>query len=62
MSRMSKKEIKELMKLKDWSPSKLASELNLSEHAVYKWLNGDRIPSGPASILMEMWLTDARIQ
>jgi len=60
MSRMSKKEILELLDLKGWSKTRLAAELDLGENIVHRWIVGDRVPGGPASILMRMWLTDAR--
>lgn len=57
---MTKREIIELMKVKGWSKAGLAAALDLSENTVHKWLNGDRIPGGPAGILMRMWLDEAR--
>ncbi len=57
---MSKEEIVELMTLKDWSKAKLAAELDLGENIVYRWVNGERVPGGPATILMRMWLDEAR--
>lgn len=63
MIRMSKKEILELMTLNGWSKARLAAELDLSENIVYRWLiSEDRVPGGPASILMRMWLDEARIK
>ena len=59
-NRMSSEEIKELLRLKDWTKTKLAAHLDLGENIVYRWINGDRAPSGPASILMRQWLTEAR--
>lgn len=59
-TRMSKSEILELLELKGWKTARLAVELDLSENAVQKWLKEDRNPSGPASILMRMWLDEAR--
>lgn len=58
--RMKPSEIVELMKLKGWSRTRLAAELDLTENAVYRWLDRSRGVSGPASILMRMWLEEAR--
>lgn len=60
MIRMSKQEIEELMELRGWSKSRLAAELDLGENIVYRWLHDDRVPGGPASILMRMWLNESR--
>lgn len=57
---MDKCEIEELMRLKNWSPTRLAAELDLTTNAVYRWLNGGRVPGGPACILMRMWLAEVR--
>lgn len=57
---MSPEEIQELMTLRDWSMEKLADELELSGAAVYKWLSKRGPCSGPAAILMRLWLTEAR--
>ena len=57
---MKKNEILELLALKGWSRTQLAAELHLSENAVQKWIMQDRNPSGPASILMRMWLDEER--
>jgi DNA-binding transcriptional regulator YiaG len=59
---MSTEEIRELMKLKGWTNTKLAAALDMSENGVKRWFVGDRHPSGPASILMRMWLDEARRQ
>ena len=58
--RMSVEEIEELLELKGWTKTQLAAALDLGENAVYRWLHEDRNPSGPAAILMRMWLNDAR--
>ncbi len=57
---MKKAEILELLRLTGWSRTKLAAELDLTENSVNRWLAGNRFPSGPASILMRMWLEEAR--
>ena len=57
---MAPAEIRELMELKGWSETKLAAQLDLSQHAVHKWLAEGRNPSGPAAILMRQWLAEAR--
>lgn len=57
---MNKDEIEELMRLKGWTQTKLASELELSQGAIQRWVCGVRSPQGPASILMRMWLNEAR--
>lgn len=60
--RMKKDDIRELMELRGWSKAKLAAELGLGENIVYRWLNEDRMPGGPASILMRQWLAAARAE
>ncbi len=59
-SRMKPEEIQELMQLMGWTKTKLAAELDLSENAIHRWIEGDRNPSGPAVILMRLWLEAAR--
>lgn len=58
--RMNKAEILELLALKGWSRTRLASNLDMVENTVQRWIMGDRVPSGPAAILMRMWLDEAR--
>ena len=53
-------EIQELMDLKGWSKMDLAAALKITENAVYKWFTQGHGPKGPASILMEQWLAEAR--
>jgi DNA-binding transcriptional regulator YiaG len=62
MGRMTKKEIQELLDLKGWSKRRLASELGLSEDAVYCWFlkTSPSSPGGPATKLMRHWLVEAR--
>ena len=60
--RMKKEEILELMDLKGWSRTKLASHLDVTEQSIFSWLSGRRTPSGPASILMRQWLDGARAE
>jgi DNA-binding transcriptional regulator YiaG len=57
---MKKSDINELLRLKGWSKARLAAELELGENAVHKWLAEDRTPGGPASVLMRLWLREAR--
>jgi DNA-binding transcriptional regulator YiaG len=58
--RMTRKEILELIGLRGWSRTKLAAELDVTENTVHQWISGRRQPSGPACILMRMWLEDSR--
>lgn len=61
--RMSKDEVLELMRLRSWTKTDLASALGLTEHAVIRWVVvGDREPSGPAAVLMRMWLDESRAE
>ncbi len=60
MTRMSKEEIQELMDLKGWSKTQLAAALDVTENIVYRWFSGDRVPGGPATVLMRLWLNEAR--
>jgi DNA-binding transcriptional regulator YiaG len=59
-ARMKPSEIQELLRLKGWSKTRLAAELDLTEHSVRGWLAGKRQATGPAAILMRMWLEEAR--
>lgn len=54
-----RRQMKELLRLKGWTKRHLAKQLGLSENAIYRWFI-DREPSGPASVLMRGWLTEAR--
>ena len=58
--RMTLQEISDLMELRGWNKTDLASALHVKEHTVHSWLIGRRNPSGPACILMRMWLEAAR--
>jgi DNA-binding transcriptional regulator YiaG len=60
MRRVSTDEILELMRLKGWSRCQLAAQLDLTENTVHGWFAKRRTPGGPASILMRLWLTEAR--
>lgn len=57
---MTKSEIQELLRLKEWSTARLAAELDCSENSVQNWINGRRNPGGPACVLMKLWLKEAR--
>lgn len=57
---MTTDDILELMRLKEWSQTRLAAELDLSHAAVQRWLAESRAPRGPARILMRQWLNLAR--
>jgi len=57
---MSKKEIRELMELKDWTQEQLARELLVTRQAVSLWASGERQVRGPALILLNMLLAKAR--
>lgn len=60
-TRMTQAEIRELMALREWTVTQLAYNLDLSKDAVSRWLGDDgHPPKGPASILMRMWLDQAR--
>jgi DNA-binding transcriptional regulator YiaG len=57
---MKPSEILELMRLRGWSQVQLATELEVKESTVSKWLNNENPPSGPARILIRLWLVQAR--
>lgn len=59
---MKAEEILELLRLKRWSRTNLASALDVTENSVHGWISGRRVPGGPAAILMRMWLDEAREQ
>lgn len=58
--RMTPEEVRELMTLKGWSQTQLGAALDISESAVSRWLHANRVPRGPASVLMRIWLEDAK--
>jgi transcriptional regulator with XRE-family HTH domain len=62
MTRMTKKDIIELLRLKGWNQAELARRLQLSNAAVSRWFNEERNPTGPARILMRQWLNEAKAQ
>lgn len=53
-------ELQELLDLKGWSRVRLAAELDITENAVQRWFMNKKAPHGPASILLRMWLDEAR--
>lgn len=59
---MDNSEIKELMKLKEWSRMDLAVHLGITENAVQQWFSkkGDKRPSSTACILMRIWLDECK--
>jgi DNA-binding transcriptional regulator YiaG len=59
-NQMNRQEILELMQLRGWSQAELARQLELSEAAVSRWFSGIHAPTGPARILLRMWLDKAR--
>lgn len=58
---MEKKEIEELIELRGWTRTDLASEMGVTENAVHRWMAGNPKPKGPAAILMRIWLEEARL-
>lgn len=60
--RMTIEEVQELLDLKGWSRTKLGGELGITQNAIDQWFSKRRCPSGPASILMRMWLAAARAE
>lgn len=57
---MTKSEILELMRLKNWPRTKLAAELHLADNTIQKWIAAGEAPDGPAIPLMRIWLREAR--
>jgi transcriptional regulator with XRE-family HTH domain len=57
---MSRDEIQELLDLKGWTRTRLASEMRLTENAVQRWFMAGEAPDGPPSILLRIWLSEAR--
>lgn len=58
--RMSAEEIEELLELRNWTRTKLAAALDLTENTVHQWISGRRVPGGPAVILMRMWIAEEK--
>ena len=61
-NRMTLKEIRELMELRDWTPTRLAAAMDMSKDAVSRWFSDNHPPKGPASILMRIWLEESRAE
>lgn len=57
---MPKSEIAELLRLTGWSRTELAYHLHVTENTVQRWFMNGFCPDGPASVLMRVWLDDAR--
>lgn len=57
---MTPDEIRELMRLKGWSGMRLAINLDVTQNTVYRWLGGNHEASGPAAVLMRLWLNEAK--
>ena len=57
---MTSTEISELLKLREWSKTDLASRLHVTEAAVWKWYRLGNVPDGPTSVLLYEWLAEAR--
>lgn len=57
---MSTQEIEELLDLLDWSRTKLAAELNVTESCVHHWLAERRLPRDRHVKKMRRLLADAR--
>lgn len=58
---MNNAEMTELIHLKGWkNRAALAANLRLTENAVQRWFMTGHAPDGPASILMRVWLDEAR--
>jgi len=60
MNRMTPEEIRELCALKGWTMAKLAELLDVTPWSVRSWAISRRKPLGPASVLMRLWLAEAR--
>ena len=60
--RMTIPEIRELLELRDWVYRELADEMGVHINTVQRWLDGDRVPTGPASKLMRRLLAEARAE
>jgi predicted DNA-binding protein YlxM (UPF0122 family) len=58
--RMTPDEINELLSLKGWRMINLAAELDVSESAVYKWINRISNPLEKYCMKMRRLLDDAR--
>lgn len=58
--RMTLQDVEDLMELRDWSRTDLASNLDLCEAAIHKWFRLGKVPGGPGAILMRQWLAESR--
>lgn len=57
---ITKSEILELLDLKGWSRERLAVEMCVSLSAIHKWVRDGECQTSPASVLLWIWLRDAR--
>lgn len=57
-----KREILELMELEGWNQARLAREIGVTESAVWRWIEGERVPGGATQKFLEKLLAEARLQ
>lgn len=57
---MVKEQILELMQLRGWSRMRLALELHVSLATVHSWIKDGAAPEGPPSLILRLWLREAR--
>jgi len=57
---MQKEKILELMERRGWSRMRLALELHVSLATVHSWIKDGAAPEGPPSLILNVWLREAR--
>jgi ribosome-binding protein aMBF1 (putative translation factor) len=55
-----KREIKELMTLKNWTQEDLAIEMGVAVSTAWRWYEGKAIPIPPLRSILIRWLEEAR--
>jgi hypothetical protein len=58
---MTPQEVRELLRLKNWSQGELARQLEVQSSTVGRWLKGGLI-AGPTKVILRAWLAQAREQ
>jgi transcriptional regulator with XRE-family HTH domain len=56
---MNPTELRELLRLKNWTQKELARQIEVNEGTVSKWLSGVNPLEGPPAILLREWLKRA---
>lgn len=59
-NRVRPEEVDELLLLRDWSYARLAAEMDVTEPTVRAWMSRANPITGPAGVLIRLWLSEAK--